>query len=222
VVEVDHTDAHPWNSVRRLPEGIQKTHQISPAHEPIVADRAASGEDETRVLAVGGARDAYSPAMRVRPLLEDEREWLKAVIRERWNGGVVVGRGTTWTPGELPAVVAVDDTGSRVGVATYAVEGESAELVTVDALVRGVGAGRMLVEAVAAAARDAGARRLRVMTTNDNFAALRLYQRAGFRLTTLRPGAVEEARRRKPSIPVMGQHGIPLRDELDLERDLGG
>jgi ribosomal protein S18 acetylase RimI-like enzyme len=86
--------------------------------------------------------------------------------------------------------------------------------------VRGVGAGAALVEAVALAARAAGAERLIVMTTNDNLTALRLYQRAGFRLAALRPGAVDEARRRKPSISHIGEHGIPLRDELDLERDL--
>jgi len=101
-----------------------------------------------------------------------------------------------------------------------AVTGDTGEFVTIDALVRGVGAGSALVEAVAAAVRDAGADRLRVMTTNDNLTALRLYQRAGFRLIALRPGAVDAARRSKPSIPAIGQHGIPLRDERDLERDL--
>ena len=32
------------------------------------------------------------------------------------------------------------------------------------------------------------------MTTNDNLAALRFYQRRGFRLAGLRPGAVDEVR----------------------------
>ena len=56
-------------------------------------------------------------------------------------------------------------------------------------------------------------------TTNDNVDALRFYQRRGFRLVALRPGAVDDARaRHKPAIPGTGAHGIPLRDELDLER----
>ena len=60
------------------------------------------------------------------------------------------------------------------------------------------------------------------MTTNDNLAALRFYQRAGFRLLELRPGAVDEARAvLKPSIPETGNDGIPLRDEIDLVRELG-
>jgi GNAT superfamily N-acetyltransferase len=62
--------------------------------------------------------------------------------------------------------------------------------------------------------------RLRLTTTNDNLDALRFYQRRGFRLVALRPGAVDAARALKPEIPVTGAHGIPLRDELDLERAL--
>lgn len=159
--------------------------------------------------------------MQVRELHDDERAWLRATLSELWSGDVVVGRGRRWAHGEQPALVAVDASGERVGVATYAVEGDTAELVTLNALRPGTGAGRRLVEAVAAVARAAGAVRLRVMTTNDNLAALRLYQRAGFRLAELRPGAVDEARRAlKPGIPLTGNDGIPIRDEIDLVLDL--
>jgi hypothetical protein len=41
------------------------------------------------------------------------------------------------------------------------------------------------------------------------------------RLAALRPGAIEESRRIKPSIPLVGEHGIPIRDELELELLLG-
>jgi hypothetical protein len=65
------------------------------------------------------------------------------------------------------------------------------------------------------------ARRLWVLTTNDNVDALRFYQRRGFRLAGLNPGAVDGARATlKPEIPVVGAHGIPLRDELVLDKRL--
>jgi DNA-3-methyladenine glycosylase I len=57
-------------------------------------------------------------------------------------------------------------------------------------------------------------------TTNDNLTALAFYQVVGLRLCALRPDAVTGSRRLKPSIPLVGQNGIPLRDELDLERIL--
>jgi ribosomal protein S18 acetylase RimI-like enzyme len=158
--------------------------------------------------------------MHVREVRDGERAWLRATLRARWGDEIVVGRGRVHEPAELDAFVAVDDGGERVGLATYVVEGETAELVTIDALRAGAGVGRRLLEAVVEAARAAGAARLLVMTTNDNLAALRFYQRAGFRLLELRPGAVDEARSLKPAIPATGNDDIPIRDEIDLVLDL--
>ncbi len=67
-----------------------------------------------------------------------------------------------------------------------------------------------------------GRTRVRVVTTNDNVNALRFYQRRGFWLCELRAGAVDASRARlKPVIGTVGEHGIPLRDELELELRLG-
>jgi hypothetical protein len=71
-------------------------------------------------------------------------------------------------------------------------------------------------------ARRAACTRLRVVTTNDDLDALRFYQRRGFRLARLRPGAVTRSRQTlKPAIPTTGPYGIDLRDEVELEMDLG-
>lgn len=156
----------------------------------------------------------------VREVRGDEQAWLRETLRERWGEELIVGRGRVWRPEELSGLVAVSASGERTGLATYAVSGAVAELVTLDALQIGVGVGSRLLDAVVAAVRAAGARRLVVMTTNDNLRALRFYQRAGFRLTELRPGVVDESRIVKPSIPVVGHDGIPIRDELDLVLDL--
>jgi len=108
-----------------------------------------------------------------------------------------------------------------VGVATYVVEAEACELLTLHAQHQFAGGGTALLEAVVRAAREAGCRRLWVVTTNDNVDALRFYQRRGFRLAQLRPGAVDACRGTlKPEIPLVGAHEIPLRDELELERTL--
>jgi len=90
-------------------------------------------------------------------------------------------------------------------------------VVTINAFPQGSGAGTALIEAAAAAAREAGARRLWLITTNDNLRALRFYQRRGFRLSALHRDALERSRELKPSIPEIGLDGIPLRDELELE-----
>jgi ribosomal protein S18 acetylase RimI-like enzyme len=91
----------------------------------------------------------------------------------------------------------------------------------VEASARGTGVGRSLLAAAEGALRAAGVGRAWLVTTNDNLAALALYQKAGWRLSELRTGALDEVRRTiKPSIPEIGAHGIPLRDELKLAKTL--
>lgn len=165
----------------------------------------------------GTAGPGGQGTIQTRPLLGPDREWLRTTLKERWGDDLFVGRGRVRHLHELAAFVAVDGS-ERVGVATYVIEGTTAELITLDALRTGAGVGRLLVEAVIVEARRRGARRLLVMTTNDNITALRFYQRAGFRLVALRPGAVYDARALKPTIPDIGHDGIPIRDELDLVR----
>ena len=74
---------------------------------------------------------------------------------------------------------------------------------------------------MAALARERGCARLWLITTNDNVGALRFYQRRGFVLAALHRGAVDRSQATlKPEIPRLGDHGIALRDELELERAL--
>ena len=153
--------------------------------------------------------------MEVRAATDRDRDWIRAFLAARW-GSVVVSRGRLLRPEELPAFVAREGR-RRVGLATYATEGEECELVTIDSLSEGRGVGTALVEAVAEAARAAGCRRLWLITTNDNLRALRFYQRRGFELVALHRGAIAESRKLKPQISELGEHGIPLRDELELE-----
>jgi ribosomal protein S18 acetylase RimI-like enzyme len=120
---------------------------------------------------------------------------------------------------ELPGFAAFEDD-RCVGLLTYEIEGDALEIVTIDALVEGQGIGTALLRAVEEVARAQGCRRLRLVTTNNNLRALLFYQRAGFRLVALVPGAVEESRKLKPSIPELDAAGLPIRDELHLELPL--
>jgi ribosomal protein S18 acetylase RimI-like enzyme len=155
----------------------------------------------------------------VRPLHEDEHGWMRRTVRERWPQGLLVGRGRVHQASELSALIAVEDC-ERVGLLTYVIDGEVAELVTLDALRPGLGVGAMLIEELADLASRTGARRLVAMLTNDNVRGLRYYQRRGFRMNELRADAMDELRARRPWIPRSGQEDIPVRDEIELVRDL--
>ena len=156
--------------------------------------------------------------MRVRPLGEADREWATGKLRELWGEGVV-SRGRLLDATVLPGFVAEGE-GEPAGLLTYRIDGGDCEVVTINAFPRGAGAGTALMEAVAVAARDAGCRRVWLITTNDNLRALRFYQRRGFRLAALHRDALARSRELKPSIPEVGLDGIPLRDELELELTL--
>ena len=157
--------------------------------------------------------------MRVRPRDPADGTAVAAFLSAR--GARRVARlGELLDPLEYPALVA-EDAGRLAGVATYVPGAEGWELLTLHAREARAGVGTALVEALERLAAADGCRRLFAITTNDNLDALRFYQRRGFRLSRVRPGAVDESRERlKPEIPKAGDHGIPLHDELELEKRL--
>jgi ribosomal protein S18 acetylase RimI-like enzyme len=159
------------------------------------------------------------PEIRVRPIDDGDRPMLAWLVAELWGSEIVAVHGASLRPAELGGFIA--ERSRRVaGLLTYQVVGNSLEIVTLNAIDRRAGIGTMLIEAAVGQARLCGCREIQLTTTNDNIDALRFYQRRGFRLTELRPGAVDQSRRRKPEIPRVGDYGIPLRDEIDLTRQI--
>ena len=57
----------------------------------------------------------------------------------------------------------------------------------------------------------------RFATTYDNLNALRFYQKRGCVIVSVHRNAVVKSRQLKPQIPLTGNDGIPLRDEIELE-----
>jgi len=158
------------------------------------------------------------PACTVRPLEDADRPWCRDLIAERWGSPVVV-HGASYRPEEMEGLIAVS-VGEAVGLLTYLVQGPRCEIVTLDSTMEGVGVGSALVEAVVEQARQRGCQTLWLVTTNDNLDALRFYQKRGFELVAVHAGAVTRSRRVKPEIPLIGEGGIPIRDELELHLPL--
>jgi len=155
----------------------------------------------------------------IAPSRPEDRSALEAFLG-RHNALRAARRGELVDCLSHPAMIAWVD-GEPAGVATYVVGDGECELLTLYAGTRSTGVGSALVAAVRDAARSAACTRLWVVTTNDNVDALRFYQRRGFRLARVRPGAVDVSRQTlKPEIPTTGAYGIPLRDELELELDV--
>ena len=150
----------------------------------------------------------------IRTVLPEDRDWIRQLIRERWAAEFVVVHGNVFHPHELSGFVAAAE-GKKTGLITYLIEGGVCEIVTLDSLLPARGVGSALLAAVTAVAVRSGCRTMRLTTSNDNLNALRFYQKRGFTLAALRPNAIENTRKVKP-VPLLGENGIPIRDEIEL------
>lgn len=158
----------------------------------------------------------------VRPAAEQDRNAVDALHEREWSGPYVIAHDVRYDLRELPTLVAVDAAGALLGALVWRLDERGLEVVSVVADKPGGGVGTRLLAAAADTARQHGADRLWLITSNDNLRALRFYQRRGLRIVAVDPGAVDRARLVKPTIPTVGEDGIPLHDELVLEQRLTG
>ncbi len=158
-------------------------------------------------------------AIKVEPVVTTDRATVAALLADLWHDEIVVVHDDVYRLADLPAFVAREGDGI-VGAATYRLADDRAELVSLNSLRPGAGIGSALLVAVENAAADAGCALVELTTTNDNVDALGFYQRRGYRMVAIDRGAVDRARRLKPTIPRIGLHGLPLRDEIRLEKPL--
>ncbi len=112
------------------------------------------------------------------------------------------------------------DGAELAGLIMYRFRGPVCDLLSLNSLQPDRGVGTELIRLAAAVARGSGCTTLAVVTTNDNIDAIRFYQKRGFDLARLHRDTLAAARRIKPEIPPVGEHGIPLRHELEFELDL--
>jgi GNAT superfamily N-acetyltransferase len=168
--------------------------------------------------------------LNIRPLERSDREWVAHFLDERWGTTQIVSRGKAVYGHLLPGFMAEricaaateeeEGTAEKLGLITVHIGDSECEITTLDSLSESVGVGTALVEAVENWAGEAGLERLWLVTTNDNLAALKFWQKRGYELVTVHRNAIAAARRIKPQIPITGLDGIIIRDEIELEKRL--
>jgi ribosomal protein S18 acetylase RimI-like enzyme len=149
-----------------------------------------------------------------------DKEKAAAYFQDNWGSPQMVISSGIYHCDELPGFAAVDLDYNIVGLITFTDRGEEREIISLDASIEGQGIGSGLLNAAEGDAKEKGIRLMALITTNDNLNALRFYQKRGYRLTKILRNAVEEARKIKPEIPLSGYEGIPIRDELILEKEI--
>jgi ribosomal protein S18 acetylase RimI-like enzyme len=155
----------------------------------------------------------------LRRLTQDDLPQLRQFWIEHWGGEDMIARGRVYRPEQLEGFV-VEDENEWIGLLTFLIEDDECEVTSLDSLREGQGIGSMLIDKALEEAPARNCKRLFLITTNDNLNALGFYQKRGFRIVAVYPGAVNESRKIKPRIPLVGMNGIPLRDEIELEMKL--
>lgn len=158
-------------------------------------------------------------AYTIQRITAEDRATLDQFFEQHWGEAKMVVHGTVYVSKQLAGFVATEQN-EWLGVVTFHHVGETTEVVSLDSLRERQGIGTTLMAAVAEEARAHGSKRLWLETTNDNLHALRFFQKRGYTLVALRQNAVEAARKLKPTIPLTGYEGIPIRDEIELEFSL--
>jgi GNAT superfamily N-acetyltransferase len=144
-------------------------------------------------------------------------------IRRRWEeswGLPIVSIDRTYQPADVQGLVWRDEWGEPQGLITWHIDGDRAEIVTLDAYQQGRHIGGRLLDGAEAELHRRGVHRATIVTTNDNLRALAFYVRRGYRLVRIALDDMDSVRKLKPDVPRLGHDNIPLRDMILLEKDL--
>jgi hypothetical protein len=151
-----------------------------------------------------------------RPLRESDRRWAARLVAEQFSSLRVVSRGVLHDTRTLPGIVALRGR-RRVGLLQYRIDGDQCEVVVLIAIVKRRAVGTRLLTSARSVAEAAKCRRLWLVTTNNNRDALAFYRAMGWKQVAIHRGAAQRARRLKPELPKVDEHGSPIEDEMELE-----
>ena len=157
--------------------------------------------------------------MEIERINQGERADVDEFLREHWFSTEMAVHGELIDLSRADGLVAREG-GRIIGLVTMRSSGDAVEILSLDSVQAGRGIGTALLEAAVREAKLLGCRRLILTTTNDNTAAIGFYRKRGFAVARVRQGAVTEARALKPEIPLIGENGVPITDEIDMEKML--
>ncbi|MDM5248181.1 MULTISPECIES: GNAT family N-acetyltransferase [unclassified Lysinibacillus] len=159
--------------------------------------------------------------MTVIPIQQLSKNDVLHFFKEHWGTTEMVISSGVYDCSKLDGFAYVDEQNTILGLVTYIIRHKECEIISLDSIVEGKGIGSLLVQAVEQKAFEQSCTMITLITTNDNLHALKFYQKRGYYLVEVLQNAVEQARAYKPEIPLIGNDGIPIRDEIRLEKQSG-
>jgi len=154
-----------------------------------------------------------------REIEEKNRQKVLELVKKRWGSDLIVTRGKKHYIRNLKGFFIQDEKEIK-GLITYNIDGRHCEIVSLDSFQENIGIGERLIRLVENEAKQAGCKRLWLITTNDNTRALRFYQKRGFVIEKVHLNAIKESRKIKPQIPEFGFDNISILHEIELGKSL--
>lgn len=159
------------------------------------------------------------PPVLVREGTDDDRAAVMDLFRRDFGRTKIVAFGAIMALDDAPVLVA-QMKGELAGALAYRLRGDQAlhiVALATDATWQRSGVGGHLVAEAELLARRLGLKRAVFCTTNDNLPSLYFYQRRGYAITEVVVGSLSPL---NPPPGNAGFAGIPVRDEIRLEKDL--
>jgi ribosomal protein S18 acetylase RimI-like enzyme len=141
-------------------------------------------------------------------------------FKEYWGSPEMVISSGTFQCNKLDGFAVLNESEEIIGLITYKFHAGICEIISLDSLVEKSGIGSSLINKVEQTALEKGTSQIKVITTNDNLLALSFYQKRGYQIVEVLANAVDQARKIKPEIPLTADNGIPIRDEIVLQKCL--
>lgn len=154
--------------------------------------------------------------MNIKEIDTECRGAVNKILKDEWNCPPSVSRGKAIDTTMLSGFVFISDN-KITGIITYNIENTDCEIVTLNSFDENKGIGTALINAVLDVAKERCCSRLWLITTNDDIGAIRFYQKKGFDLVAAHINAIDESRKIKPSIPLIGMDNIPIKHEFEFE-----
>jgi ribosomal protein S18 acetylase RimI-like enzyme len=159
----------------------------------------------------------FNSEIYIRKKQKDDADLVHDLMVKSWGGEPLVVYGKNYYPSKMDGILICQDK-QVVGFLIYDKLDLKYEILVFEIFKKFEGIGTFVLNEFIEIAKREDCKKVVVMTTNDNLDALRFYQRRGFVITHIIPNALELSRKMKPNIPENGDYGIPIRDEIVLER----
>jgi N-acetylglutamate synthase-like GNAT family acetyltransferase len=146
-----------------------------------------------------------------------DSSWINEKLKENWGSSIIVSRRKKHEQSDLCGFV-IENNKKKLGICLYRIENNECEMVVLEAFERKKGIGTALLSKLIENCSIDRIKRIWLITTNDNIDALLYYQKHGFEFVCIYRNEIDYSRRIKPEIPILGNYGIMIKDEIEMEK----